>query len=109
MELETINELNRNTDMLESWLSAYWIMRQMACCLNTSISLQKSKWKCKHCKEKINEPIQIITQESHLPVYHIKCYMAIHDAIIHKFNNQKSIIENQIEIARVTVEQGTKE
>ena len=97
MNTETIDRLFDTTMYYQAGFAKYLInntyIREISGFLNMQISNYKKNWKCIVCKQKLNTVKQIQTSEYRYPVYHIQCYMQLHDLVMQKLLQHKSIVE----------------
>jgi len=101
MNITTINSLYRHTYPQDTGFIMNNSLYLIARFLNIGTITKKSKWKCKHCNDTIFDDKQIFTQESHFPVYHIKCYMELYNLIKIMLKLHQSKVDNLININEI--------
>lgn len=67
-----------------------------------TLTVLKYNWKCKACGEKIHDDAQIITQESHRPSYHVRCWQILFERAMTGINDHATHVLRQTEGAELT-------
>jgi hypothetical protein len=63
---------------------------------------EKYNWKCKACKNKIYDDVQIITSESYNPTYHVACWQILYNRAIDGIISVNDNILKQVEGVELT-------
>lgn len=68
--------------------------------INPYLTIVKYNWTCKSCEQKITDPVQVVTNESHRPCYHVNCFEQLYDRMLELLLNNRKTIMSQIENIR---------
>ena len=70
--------------------------------LSPRLTIVKYNWRCRACQEKILDDVQIVTQESHRPAYHVNCWRVLYERILHEITRTNDVLLHQIDGVELT-------